>query len=374
MNFSATENGLTIFLGMKIDSDNAEQVAAELVGIRKEHPEGLATLDAEGLQYISSAGLRSLLKFRKQEPEVYIVNVSPEIYDILDVTGFRRLFQVEKALRNIKPGDYEVIGQSSRGMICRLDRETIVRIYDKNVSLDAVRREQKNDHSALLLGIPAAISYDMVKCADQYGIIYEMTDAVTLAEAIRKQPERRKEFAEKYARFVKEYQSVHVGEEEAESLKRLLHEKADNQSYGRTPEETGFLHRMIDVMPETDTLVHGELFPENIMVQDGELLLLVMSAVITGPAAAENALICRELFRHTEYGDDFRETFFREYTGISDEAEQAEYRKQLGLLYAFLLCIAPTKVQGGERTLQRILREVVIPNSAALNYLLRTIQ
>ena len=35
MNFSATENGLTIFLGMKIDSDNAEQVAAELVGIRK---------------------------------------------------------------------------------------------------------------------------------------------------------------------------------------------------------------------------------------------------------------------------------------------------------------------------------------------------
>ena len=191
MNFSATENGLTIFLGRKIDSDNAEQVAAELVGIRKEHPEGLATLDAEGLQYISSAGLRSLLKFRKQEPEVYIVNVSPEIYDILDVTGFRRLFQVEKALRNIKPGDYEVIGQSSRGMICRLDRETIVRIYDKNVSLDAVRREQKNDHSALLLGIPAAISYDMVKCADQYGIIYEMTDAVTLAEAIRKQPEKR---------------------------------------------------------------------------------------------------------------------------------------------------------------------------------------
>ena len=374
MNFSTSENGLTIFLNGKIDSDNAEQIAAELTGIRKEHPEGLATLDAEGLHYISSAGLRSLLKFRKQEPEVYIVNVSPEIYDILDVTGFRRLFQVEKALRNIRPGDYEVIGQSTRGKICRLDQDTVVRIYDKSVSLDAVRREQKNDHSALLLGIPAAISYDMVKCGDQYGIVYEMTDASTLAEAVLKEPEKRQEFAEKYARFVKEYQSVHVEEEEAESLKRLLHEKADSLAGCCTPEETGFLHRMIDSMPETDTLVHGELFPENIMVQDGELLLLVMSAVITGPAAADAALICRELARHTEYGTDFSEIFFREYTGITDETELSEYRKKLGLLYAFLLCIAPGKAQGEEQTLQRILREVVMPNSAALDYLLRTMR
>ena len=110
------------------------------------------------------------------------------------------------------------------------------------------------------------------------------------------------------------------------------------------------------------------------MVQDGELLLLVMSAVITGPAAAEAALICRELDRHPEYGTDFAKIFFREYTGLAEETELEEYRKKLGLLYAFLLCIAPGKIQGDEQTLQRILQEVVMPNSAALDYLLRTMR
>ena len=313
-----------------------------------------------------------MLKFRKKEPEVYIVNVSPEIYEILDVTGFRRLFQVEKALRNVRPEDYELIGKSSRGKIYRVDHDTVVRIYDKSVSVDAVRREQKNDHTALLLGVPAAISYEMVKSGNQYGIIYEMTDAFTLAEVAVKHPEKGAEYAKQYAQFVKDYQGVHVEEEEAETLKRLLHEKADNHDFGRTPEETGFLHRMIDAMPETDTLIHGELFPENIMMQDDELLLLVMSAVVTGPPAAEVALICRELSLHPEYGPDFAGTFLREYTGLTDEAELAEYQKKMGLLYAFLLCIAPGKAQGKEQALLRILREVVIPNSAALNYLLQT--
>ena len=376
MNFSTTANGLTIYLGGRIDTDNAEQISAELTRIRGENPNGSVSLDAQALQYISSAGLRSLLKFRKKEAEVYIVNVSPEIYEILDVTGFRRLFQVEKALRVIRPEDCEVIGQSGRGSICRIDRDTIVRVYDETVSLDAIRREQKNDHTALLLGIPAAISYDMVKYGDsQYGIVYEMADAGTLSEALLKHPEKREEYAGKYARFVKEYQDIHVGQEEAESLRRLLHERTERQEYGYTPEETAFLHKMIDLMPETDTLIHGELFPENIMVQENELLLLVMPAVVTGAPAAEAALICHELSRHPEYGPAFSDIFLKEYSGIAEAGALREYERKLELLYAFLLCLVPGKGGAEEKkpgVLRRVLEEVVLPDSAALKYILRT--
>ena len=97
-----------------------------------------------------------------------------------------------------------------------------------------------------------------------------------------------------------------------------------------------------------------------------------MSAVVTGPAAAETALICSELSRHPEYGPEFYDAFLREYTGLADQAELEDYKKKMGLLYAFLLCIAPGKVQGKEQALLRILREVVIPNRAALKYLLQT--
>ena len=50
MNFSTTANGLTIYLGGRIDTDNAEQISAELTRIRGENPNGSVSLDAQALQ------------------------------------------------------------------------------------------------------------------------------------------------------------------------------------------------------------------------------------------------------------------------------------------------------------------------------------
>ena len=60
------------------------------------------TIDAEDLVYISSAGLRVLLKAKKNlKGQVVIENVSPEVYEILDMTGFTEILTVRKALRQI---------------------------------------------------------------------------------------------------------------------------------------------------------------------------------------------------------------------------------------------------------------------------------
>ena len=56
-------------------------------------------LDAEKLEYISSAGLRVILRLRKQEPELAIVNASPEVYEIFEMTGFTEMMPVSRAYR-----------------------------------------------------------------------------------------------------------------------------------------------------------------------------------------------------------------------------------------------------------------------------------
>ena len=62
------ENGiLTIFPENSIDTNNAEAVGAEIAAIRAEHPEGKLVLDMDDLRYISSAGLRQILKLKKKE-------------------------------------------------------------------------------------------------------------------------------------------------------------------------------------------------------------------------------------------------------------------------------------------------------------------
>ena len=48
-------------------------------------------VEAQDLEYISSAGLRVLLQLRKNHPDFCIVDVSPEVYEILDVTGFTQM-------------------------------------------------------------------------------------------------------------------------------------------------------------------------------------------------------------------------------------------------------------------------------------------
>ena len=72
----------------RIDSNNASSVEAELFSALEGKDSLAVELDAEKLEYISSAGLRILLRIRKNRPGMRIVNVSPEVYDILDMTGF----------------------------------------------------------------------------------------------------------------------------------------------------------------------------------------------------------------------------------------------------------------------------------------------
>ena len=63
---------------------------------------GDITLDAAELEYISSAGLRVLLNLKKgTKCKVSVINVSHEIYDIFNVTGFDNILDVKKALREL---------------------------------------------------------------------------------------------------------------------------------------------------------------------------------------------------------------------------------------------------------------------------------
>ena len=89
--------GFTALIGGRIDSANAADFEKELLAAREADPEGTAVLDLTNLEYISSAGLRALLKLQKKEKDkVKLEGVSGEIYEILDITGFASIFDIAK--------------------------------------------------------------------------------------------------------------------------------------------------------------------------------------------------------------------------------------------------------------------------------------
>jgi len=95
-------NTLTICLEGRIDSNNAPLVESEIMAAVDEVANVEIILDAEKLEYISSAGLRVLMKLRKRAGKALpVLNVSPEVYEIFDMTGFTELLDVKKRLREL---------------------------------------------------------------------------------------------------------------------------------------------------------------------------------------------------------------------------------------------------------------------------------
>ena len=72
-----------IRLSGRIDSNNAGQAEQDIQLRLADTGSAPVILDAEDLEYISSAGLRVILRLRKSHPELRIVNVGSEVYEIL---------------------------------------------------------------------------------------------------------------------------------------------------------------------------------------------------------------------------------------------------------------------------------------------------
>lgn len=87
---------VTICFDERIDTVNAPQVEKELFDIIGRYLDQTFVFDAKNLTYISSAGLRILLRVaKKTKTRVRIYNVQSLVYETFEVTGFVDLLDIE---------------------------------------------------------------------------------------------------------------------------------------------------------------------------------------------------------------------------------------------------------------------------------------
>lgn len=280
-NISA-ENILTIILEGSIDSDTAPQAEAYIMDIYHNHNAKEVVLDAEDLKYISSSGLRVLLKLRKLEENLKLINASSEVYEILEMTGFTDLIPTSKAYRRICLEDCKVLGAGGHGKVLRLNDDTIVKLFYAGDSIEDIKREQDYAKKAFVMGIPTAIPFDIVKCEDMYGLVFELVDADVLSNYLNAHPDQLNEIAKKYAKTMRQLHTSHVAEHALSSTKELYRNRIEGLRPYLTAEEVNILHRINEAIPESDTVVHGDYHPKNVMIQNGELVMIDMADLTTG--------------------------------------------------------------------------------------------
>ena len=387
MNHEISDGRLVVSLAGRIDSNSAPGVEAELLPLAEANAQLPVELDASGLEYISSAGLRVVMRLLKAHGAgVGVTNAAPEVYEVFDMTGISQMMAVERALREVSVKGCEVVGQGGNGTVYRLDEDTIVKVYRPWIGIDAVRRERDFARNAFVRGVPSVIAYDVVRVGECLGVVFEMIRSDTLGHLMRDDPDRLDEYVVKYVDLARALHATHVEPGTFTDIHDIMHERADRLGEWCSADEITLLHDITDAVPHADTLTHNDLHPGNIMVQDGELLLIDMPEVTVAPPVCDLVSIYRDMISAPQTQASVIERsvgmpaeqilkvgnlFFSGYTGITDASELEAYYKRLGLLYAFNVTFMPATGSENSRRfagaiMDNLLRKVVVPNAEAI--------
>ncbi len=276
------DNVLTIFLNGRVSSSNAADIENEINAIRASKKGSKTVIDAKNLEYISSAGLRVLLRLRKEDPTLTMINVSPEVYDVLNMTGFTEILTVKRAYRQLSLEGCEIIGRGSNGAVYRYDDETIVKVYFNSDALPEIQRERELARKAFVLGINTAIPYDVVLVGNSYGTVMELLQATSLSKLIKKDPEHLDLPLKYFVDMLKQIHSTQLKPGELPDMKQVALGWAEfDKEY--LPEEIGNkLYEMVQAIPQQLTMLHGDYHTNNVMVRNGEALLIDMDTLCTG--------------------------------------------------------------------------------------------
>jgi len=264
------ENGrLVLCPEGRMDSNNAPMVEAEMLDAMKAHPGVPVSVDAEGLAYVSSAGLRVFMRLLERSGgALQVINASPEVYDIFEITGFTQLFDVRRRLREISVEGCELIGSGAYGKVYRLDRETIAKIYAPSIGLEFVEQERAVSRKVFLMRVPTAIAYDVVKCGDSYGVVYELLDARTVAQLIDQDHGCLPGIGRKSAELLRRLHGIVPGPDSGlPSRKEKLLDWVDSLREFLGPEEADRIRAFIRGIPDRDTFLHGDFNAKNIMAR-----------------------------------------------------------------------------------------------------------
>ena len=326
---------LYIAIEGRIDASNAAEAEEKIFSIKNNHSGKHTVLDADLLEYISSAGLRVILRLRKEEPKLAIINVAADVYEVFDMTGFTDMVTIEKAYRRMSVEGCEFIAKGANGAVYRYDDETIVKTYFAKDALPEIKQERENARRAFVLGINTAIPYGIVRVGDGYGTVTELLNATSVTKLIRANPEDMTQAAKYYIDMLKNIHSITVEDDEVPDMKETALAWADFVADHIPETQSKKLRALIEAVPKRNTLMHGDYHTNNIMVQNGEPLLIDMDTLCMGHPVFElgsmfNAFVGYSELDHQNMMDFFGYSFetagkfwniaLKMYLGSEDEA------------------------------------------------------
>lgn len=284
-----------ITLAGRLDTANATAIDAE-IGKQLSGCDSTTEvlLDCADLEYISSTGLRIVLKYKKLFPGLRIENAQHEVYQVFELTGFSRIISVTKALRRIDLTGCPLLGEGGNGAVYRISDDEIVKVCKHASGNDDLQRENAIAKEAFILGLPTAINFDIVDCGEgRRGVIMEALDSHSLGQYLMQHPEEMDSMAEKYAALFRQTNDITTDLPLFRNIKEWLHELLALPERFITDEEAALYEDMLNTIPDTNHLIHFDGHTGNVLLcgeeNDRNLMLVDMGDVGVGHPVLEMA-------------------------------------------------------------------------------------
>lgn len=181
----------------------------------------------------------------------------------------------EKTIRKISLEGCPQIGKGAHGSVYQLSDDSVVKVYFDNRSLESIEKERLNGRSAFVSGISCPITFDIVSTEKGYGIVMELAGSMPLGSYVQKHPEDLAECAEKFADIYIQMNSTLADTVQFSSVKENYRETIARASKYFRKKEIDTLLEILDSIPDKYTFVHGDIHPQNVIINDKKELFYI---------------------------------------------------------------------------------------------------
>ena len=221
----------------------------------------------------------------------------------------------------------EEIGRGANGTIYRIDMDNVVKVYNNADALEEIQHEREVARTDLVLGIPTAISYDVVRVGESYGSVFELLNARSFSKILATEPEKMDWCVKEYVELLKKIHGTEVPEGELPDIRETVISWGEfMQDY--LPEEAGKkLLAMIKAVPEDHHMIHGDYHTKNVELTDSEVLLIDMDTLAVGHPVFELASMFNAYIGYSELDP----SIILKFQGFDHETAKTFWEKTLAL-------------------------------------------
>ena len=265
----------------------------------------------------------------------------------------------------------KLVGKGAHCEVYQVEDDRVLKLYFDHVPEADVLKEQQLAQLAIDKGLNTAGVYDIYEHDGRLGLMFEYIPSCTLTQYINKHPEDLEEMSLKFAKVAKQIHSIKVNQSLCGQYKGKLHARIDAVEKLYTSREIKKMHQFVDSIPESDTLLHTDFHPGNVMLKGKDLVLIDMADISQGhplfdlASAYMGMVIIPENLRkvgrtQTDQLDvsaagKMWDIFIREYLGTNNEEEIAICEKCCEAITS-LRVAAANRIQhtGGETIGKRV--------------------